>query len=75
MFISKKDELLKEVKNAQPEFLFLFGPFLDKSNELIEAEVLEVAGEYLSYEEFFEKLLINISQELQVCINFIIRLI
>jgi len=60
------DELLKDVKNAHPEYLFLFGPFLDKSNEIIESGLIEIAGEYVSYEDLFEKLLINISQEMQV---------
>lgn len=60
------DELLREIKKIKPDYLFLFGPFIDKNNEIIHSGLLEISGEYLSYDEFFEKLLIDISKEMIV---------
>ena len=66
--IFKLDELLIQVKKNKPDFLFLYGPFIDKNNDIFKSGIIEIKGEYLSYEALFERLLINISQELMVFI-------
>ena len=56
----------REVKKMKPDYLFLCGPFIDKNNEIIHSGLMEIAGQYFSYDELFEKLLINISEEMIV---------
>lgn len=59
-------ELLKEVKDLMPDYLFLMGPFVDKSNQVVQSGLIEVSNQFFSYEDLFEQMISQISEEIGV---------
>lgn len=63
-------ELLNEVKNLMPDYLFLLGPFVDKGNQVVQTGLIEISNQFFSYEDLFEQIILLISEEIGVK-NFI----
>lgn len=49
-----------------PEYLFLFGPFVDKNNKIVQTGLIEISNQFYSYDMLFQQLMLNISQEIGV---------
>ncbi len=52
------------MKKKRPDSLILFGPFLDKSHEILKSGVIPYNNDYISFDEFFQEIMCSIEYEL-----------